>query len=154
MTNEKINEIKDSMGQLSATNQEKLFELLRAELTYEANLIAHRTSWFVASQAFFFTSVAAALDRTPGVPFTLKNSLLFPLIPQVALIVCLVILASVLAAIFSADQVRVTLIGLGTLHPLAKSFVTRNKWIIIGGLLPSFILPIVFAIAWIVILLS
>jgi hypothetical protein len=131
---------------------DKIFELLRNELTYEANLIANRTSWFVAAQAFFFTALASALDRTPGVPFTFKNSLLFPLIPWVSLIVCVVIFISVLAAISSANKTRERIKGLTTSPPHVSEIFPRSKLVIIAGLLPSLILPLIFAICWLIIL--
>lgn len=137
---------------VESAKSEKIYELLRNELTYEANLIAHRTSWFVASQAFFFTSLAAALNRDPNVPFTLRNSLLYPMIPWVSLAVCIVIFLSVVAAVISADKIRQRLHDMGTTNPYAGAFVPRSKIAIITGLLPSFVLPLIFAACWIIIL--
>ncbi|MBL8013424.1 MAG: hypothetical protein JNN05_06200 [Candidatus Omnitrophica bacterium] len=137
---------------VDSAKSEKVYELLRNELTYEANLIAHRTSWFVASQAFFFTSLAAALNRDPNVAFTLKNSLLFPMIPWVSLTVCIVIFLSVVAAVVSADKVRHRLHDMVKTNPYAGAFVQRSKIAIILGLLPSFVLPLIFAACWIIIL--
>ncbi len=97
---------------------DKIYELLRNELTYEATLIAHRTNWFMASQAFFFTSLASALDRTEGVPLTLRGSLLFPLVPVAALIVCAVIFISVLSAVISTDNIRAEIQKIASQTPL------------------------------------
>ena len=143
-------------GMIESKNLEdqadKIFEHLRNELTYEANLIANRTSWFVASQAFFFTSLSAAIDRSPGVPFKLRNSLLFPLIPWISLCVCIVIFISVMAAICSTDKVRAKINEIKDTNPFASGFIPRSNMVIIAGLLPSFILPIIFAFSWILIL--
>jgi len=133
-------------------DQDKTYQLLRDELSYEANLITLRTSWFVASQAFFFTSLAIALNRSPNVTFALENSVLFPLVPWVSLIVCGATFLAVLSGICSANKVRAKIKELAPNNQLAAQFPQRGFLIITGGLLPSFGLPVVFAICWIMIL--
>lgn len=119
------------------------YKLLRDELTYEANLITQRTTWFVASQAFFFTSLAIALNRSENVTFALENSLLFPMIPVVSLIVCITTFIAILAGNSAANKVRAQ---------LGPPFPKRRRLIVVFGLLPSFVLPIAFALCWIFIL--
>ena len=128
---------------------EKQFESLGADLGYEANLIAQRTTWFVVSQAFFFTSLAAAIKGDSNAK--LKDSLLFPMIPWASLITCIAIFSSVVVAIRIADKIRSKRDEIAEkLKP--KSYTKRTQAEILIGLLPSWLLPIVFAYCWVSIL--
>ena len=129
------------------------FEQLRKELTFEADLIARRTSWFIAAQAFFFASLAIGID--PGnETHTLGSSLYFPLIPILSIIVCGLTILSVHAAATTAAVYRDRL----------NAFVDENQsyanlWrkpsrpVFRLGLLSTQVLPYVFLLAWLYILL-
>jgi hypothetical protein len=149
-----IAERRPGVGELSAPTANKIFELLRAEISYEVNLITQRTSLFVGSQAFFFTSLGIALNRSAGTELSLRNSLLFPLIPWVALVVCLVTLVAVVTGFWAALQARAALIRLRNVSDLAAFFPYRSWTVILGGMLPSISLPILFGVAWLFILLG
>jgi hypothetical protein len=129
------------------------FDRLRSEISYEANLIVQRTSWFVTAQAFFFGSLATGLDRTTGVPFALVHSVYFPLIPILALAVSALILLSVWAAIVSANDTRKSLeVFLGD-NPEFKDFVKRKSgWVISTGLASTALIPVLFVAAWLYVL--
>jgi hypothetical protein len=134
-------------------NKNFVFSRLREEITYEANLIVQRTSWFVGSQAFFFASLAIGMDQTVT-PKDLTTSVYFPLIPILSFIVCTLTILSVHAAAASASVYRERL----------DTFVNKNreyehlwrkptKMVYHLGLLSTQFLPIVFLIAWFYILI-
>ncbi|MBT8423457.1 MAG: hypothetical protein HKP29_04365 [Silicimonas sp.] len=78
-----------------------IYRAIRAEIHAELSLITARVNWLIASQAFLFMPLTIG---TPGA--SLGDSLLFPLIPVLGLILCVLILVSILAAVWRSQQWR------------------------------------------------
>jgi hypothetical protein len=135
-------------------NKDFQFTCLRNEITYEANLIVQRTSWFVGSQAFFFASLAIGIDKNAS-PASLDTSVYFPLIPLLSFIVCALTIASVNAAAAAASVYRDRLDQFVSEHKEYEILWRKpSKMIYHLGLLSTQFLPIVFLIAWFYILIS
>lgn len=92
-------------GKTFSPSKEFVYKQLRGELTFEANMIAHRTSWFVTAQAFFFGSLAIGMSKNEGFA-DLMDSVYYPIIPLLSLGVCILTDRSVKAAIDSASEYR------------------------------------------------
>ncbi|MEM7083131.1 MAG: hypothetical protein AAF465_10385 [Pseudomonadota bacterium] len=142
------------MSEETPSRLEFQFVRLREEISYEANLIVQRTSWFVGAQAFFFASLAVGLDPT-ATERTVKVSLLFPLIPYLSIMVCILTILSVSAAVASATVYRDRLEDFVQEHREFE-FLWRKppKLIYHFGLLSTQVLPFVFLAAWIYLLFS
>lgn len=121
---------------------------LRDEISYESNLIVQRTSWLVASQAFFFATLALGLDRSVT-ELDLTASIFFPVIPIVAILVCVFTSLSVLAAISMANKHFDRIQQFVTEHDdFADVWEKPNTAQSILGLLSAVGLPWVFIIVW------
>ena len=82
------------------------YNLVRERLEHEDNLIVQRLTWLVGSQSFLFTAyaiVSNGLMSQPAQPACLhfgeQLQLLFQLIPIVAMLTCVLIYISILAAV-------------------------------------------------------
>lgn len=76
------------------TQATEMYKLYREKVTHEDTLINFRTTWFVALQAFLFTSFALSLDKVPSEVAKI-TPFLFSL---VGLVVCFTTWKSVQAA--------------------------------------------------------
>lgn len=140
-------------GGMPSDSEKYHFDRLRAEISYEANLIVQRTSWFVTAQAFFFGSLGIGLDRSPDVKLSLIHSVYYPLIPILALAVSIFIMLSVWAAIVSANDTRYSLTSFLDNHPEFRDFTKRrSRWVISTGLASTAAIPILFIVAWLYVL--
>ncbi len=142
-----INEVKDIKETLSDFEQ---YKEMRSEITYEANLAIGRTSWFVASQAFLFVSLSSAITVS-GPQATIGDSLLFPLIPIIGIIISVVTLISVGAALARAWTIS------SNIKDDFKAFVDRYQIKESGitaflGSLSTVSVPLIFAVVWIIVL--
>lgn len=126
------------------------FQALRSEITYEANLIVQRTSWFVASQAFFFSSLA--IDPIVKTRTSNSSGILYfpyPIVPVLALAVCVLTIVSVHAAAAAAAVYRNRLnTFVADNDAYALLWKKPSKRIYVFGLASTLILPYVFLAAW------
>ncbi len=129
------------------------FNRLRAEIDHEANMIVQRTSWFVSSQAFLLASTALGIDKSKSGAFTIENSIYYPVIPIVAMVISLLTIIAISVAVRRANQHVKKIFDFVHNNPEFKDI-----WIYTDGL-PSFLglantqwLPYVFLIAWFFIL--
>jgi hypothetical protein len=89
------------------------YNLVRERLEHEDNLIVQRLTWLVGSQSFLFTAyaiVSNGLMSQPPQPasqhFEEQLQLLFQLIPIVAMLTCVLIYISILAAVMTMRKLR------------------------------------------------
>lgn len=136
----------------------EVYRLFRDRVEHEDNLIVQRLSWLVASQAFLFTAYAittnglTALDQKSAGRFVEQASLLFRLIPTVAICVALLIYISILAALRAIRQIRHLYESRPVspeLPPIQTSATTR-----LLGLSAPLLLPLLFVSVWLVLLLN
>lgn len=80
---------------------DEIYRAIRSEIQAEISLISARVNWLVASQAFLFTPLVIGMKGS-----RLVESLLWPLIPVLGLVLCLLILVSILAAVWRSEQWR------------------------------------------------
>ena len=74
---------------------------IRSELQFELSLINARVNWLVTSQAFLF--VPLTLGAGDG---GIGASVYYPLIPVLGVLICLLVLVSVIAAVWRSHQWR------------------------------------------------
>jgi hypothetical protein len=134
------------------------YQLFRSRIEHEDNLIVQRLSWLVASQAFLFTAYAITTNGLTNVDpklagrFLEQATLLFRLIPTVAVSVAVLIYISVLAALRAIRQIRrlyQTSSISSDLPPIQTSASTR-----LLGLSAPLLLPLLFVSVWLVLLLN
>ncbi|GMG83430.1 hypothetical protein LNKW23_26430 [Paralimibaculum aggregatum] len=78
-----------------------IYRGIRAEITGELALVTARVNWLIASQAFLLMPLTIATNGP-----SLADSLLFPLVPVLGFLLCLLILVSILAAVWRSRQWR------------------------------------------------
>ena len=128
----------------------ELYQVLRAEVKHEDDLIGQRVNWFTASQAFLLVSLAIAHKGETDMPNPVNNTL-FPLVPIVALSSSVLIFAGVIAGIFALAQWRGRLRRLSRRHP-ELPYVRYDQFIVPAAWSAPVLMPIVFIIAWLFLL--
>ncbi len=134
------------------------YEIVRSQIEHEDNVINQRMNWFVSAQAFLFTANAIVLNSPPTPSFPEARQaerLLIVLIPTVSIICSLVVYATVVGGVLALRNLRrsfseqTDLQGTGNLPPLHGKFLTRSL-----GLAAPVVLPMVFLVAWSILLLQ
>ena len=134
------------------------YNVIRARIEHEDNLIVQRLSWLVASQSFLFTAYAIVtngLTTQPPQPacihFSAQLQLLFQLIPIVGTLTCLLIYISILAAVASMKRLRDSYHSrFGVNENELPPIMTRPPIRLLGHS-AAVLLPLVFTIVWLVI---
>lgn len=78
-----------------------IFHAIRAEIQFELGLINARVNWLVASQAFLFVPLTIGAAGRP-----IRESLFYPLVPGLGVVLCLLVLTSIVAALWRSRQWR------------------------------------------------
>ena len=135
-----------------------LYRLLRGQIEFEDSLIVQRLNWFVASQSFLFTAYAINLNA-PVQPalgvFREHGTLIFHLIPVVALACCALIYLAVVAGVIAQVHIhrefklRMASDAAANFPRLQGASITR-----LMGMAAPLGIPIVFAIVWAYLLFS
>lgn len=93
----------------SAIRPVEAYQIIRSQIEHEDNLNSQRLSWFVASQAFLFTAYAIVITNlnSRALPrVDRQEHLLVMLIPAMALLVCALIYATILAGTLAMTNLR------------------------------------------------
>jgi hypothetical protein len=128
------------------------YKIIRSQIEHEDNLINQRLSWFVASQSFFFSAYAILLNapveaRQPE--FAEQQSILFLMIPIVAICTSVLIYTTITAAMIAMYNLRKNLDKhaitqlRGDLPPVEG----YRQTLILGQAAPV-LMPLVFLIVW------
>ncbi|MBK0398224.1 hypothetical protein H0I76_03400 [Limibaculum sp. M0105] len=80
---------------------DEIYRYIRSEIQFELGLINARVNWLVASQAFLFVPLTIGTRGT-----AVGDSLFFPLIPLLGVVLCLLVLVAILAAVWRSRQWR------------------------------------------------
>jgi len=135
-----------------AVSPEFEYQQIRDETRSEHTLIANRLTWYVTSQSFLVT--AFAISRGSG--FTWHHWFSTTLLPLIAFVTSLLILPSIVGA-------RRTI---KLWHEKQRAFLERNPdfkaafelhrapWIESQGLLFPTVVPLVFAVFWLIVHLA
>src|ERR1035438_2827010 len=133
------------------------YNLVRERIEHEDNLIVQRLTWLVGSQSFLFTAYAIVSNCLMSQPpqatsphFTDQLQLLFQLIPIVAMLTCVLIYVSILAAVVTMHRLRSGYRSRfgpeeDALPPIMTDAPTR--WF---GLVAPLLLPLVFTTIWLI----
>jgi hypothetical protein len=133
------------------------YNLVRERLEHEDNLIVQRLTWLVGSQSFLFTAyaiVSNGLMSQPPQPasqhFEEQLQLLFQLIPIVAMLTCVLIYISILAAVMTMRKLRSGYRSRfgpeeDALPPIMTAAPVR-----LFGLVAPLLLPLVFTTIWLI----
>jgi hypothetical protein len=133
------------------------YNLVRERLELEDNLIVQRLTWLVGSQSFLFTAyaiVSNGLMSQPPQPasqhFEEQLQLLFQLIPIVAMLTCVLIYISILAAVMTMRKLRSGYRSRfgpeeDALPPIMTAAPVR-----LFGLVAPLLLPLVFTTIWLI----
>jgi hypothetical protein len=129
------------------------YRILRSEIEHEDQLINHRLSWLVSSQAFLLTAYAISLNApvTFSRPaYARMNTILFDIVPYAGLIMTILIYPTILAAILMLLRLRAqSHKGLPKgLPPVHGSLLT-----VCMGLCGPVLIPWVFFLVWTVLVM-
>ena len=114
----------------------EVYRLIRGAIEHEDNLMSQRLNWFVASQSFLFTALAIT-QKDPGARLAHAMNFLYPLIPSLALVSCVLLSLSIFAGIAVLFQLRRELLKLyARQRELQPSQPTRIP-LLLGLLTPS-----------------
>lgn len=131
----------------------ELYRILRGGIEHEDQLINHRLSWLVSSQAFMLTAFAISLNAPVlfvNPVYAKLNRLLYTLLPFTGLISSLLIYPSILGAVLALRKLRRHVRGhaLEGLPPIHGTRLT----VLLGHCGPLLI-PWVFIITWILLMI-
>lgn len=132
------------------------YNLVRERLEHEDNLIVQRLTWLVGSQSFLFTAYAIVSNGLLSPPqlasahLTDQLQLLFQLIPIVAMLTCILIYISILAAVVTMRRLRNDYRSRfgpeeDDLPPIMTAAPVR-----LFGLVAPLLLPLVFSTIWLI----
>ncbi len=126
------------------------YKLIRDEIAHEDNLMSSRVSWFMTSQSFLLTALAIAQGGLHQIP-TSRINYFFPLLPIIAIVSDVLILAGVLAGAVVVHRWRHML---DESSPRYDAFprVRRDHAIIRLGWIAPVGLPVIFLAAWLYLL--
>lgn len=138
-----------------------LVDKFNNQMTFEANMIAQRVGWFITSQAFMFSCLVLGIQTDDK---SLTESLYYPVIPFLGLLICVFTWIAVKAASEQAETSRESLTmlyGDQSLDSETKDILLRLKASkkqssekLFKGRMPAKLLPITFALVWIWISIS
>lgn len=118
------------------------------QIDKEDELIDRRVNWLLTSQAILFAAVGLSGNGTAGIVLSV--------VPWVGLWSSLAIGVSVWAASLSLTRYRNKLMELCPPRNDSEQQypqLHREGWIIMSGLLPTLIVPLIFSAAWIAVIL-
>ncbi|MEM9763145.1 MAG: hypothetical protein AAF968_11625 [Pseudomonadota bacterium] len=126
---------------------------IRSEIQFELGLINARVNWLVTSQAFLFVPLTLGASESG-----IAGSSLYPLIPLLGVIICVLVLVALLAAVWRSHQWRVKARQggyTGEGQDTTFTIVQPNTPLIpIMGYIGALGVPLVLVIAWTGILIA
>lgn len=126
---------------------------IRSEIQFELGLINARVNWLVTSQAFLFVPLTLGANERG-----IAGSSLYPLIPLLGVIICVLVLVALLAAVWRSHQWRVKARQggyTGEGQETTFTIVQPNTPLIpIMGYIGALGVPLVLVIAWAGILIA
>jgi hypothetical protein len=127
--------------------------LLRTQMDRETDLLGQRTAWVIASQAFLFSAYAGVVNQRIDLPLPkggTRELLLVDLLPWISLLSLILMAATIVAGVHAL--VRFRNFFLATAAPAIRGLdpgpVARA-----AGLLAPLCVPLIFLVAWIVLLI-
>ena len=121
---------------------------IRDEVHHEHTLLSQRVLWLVTSQSFLFVPLAVGIGASPTTHSDsiklakISDSLFFPLIPQLGILICIVAFIGILAAIWRINSWK---------HEqyVLQDNQNKTRWIVsFLGFVPALTLPLFIACAW------
>ena len=121
---------------------------IRDEVHHEHSLLSQRVLWLVTSQSFLFVPLAVGIEKASHTTADtskiskISDSLFFPLIPQLGILICIVAFIGIIAAIWRINSWK---------H---EQYVLQNnkdktRWIVsFLGFIPAITIPIFIACGW------
>jgi hypothetical protein len=133
------------------------YNIVRARIEHEDNLVVQRLSWLVASQSFLFTAYAIVtngLASQPAPPacfhFSAQLQLLYQLIPIVATLTCALIYISILAAVVAMNRLRDSYHSRFAEDEKGMPPIMTRRPIRLFGHSAAVLLPLVFITIWLI----
>jgi hypothetical protein len=130
------------------------FDDIRKEVNHEHSMLNQRVGWLVTSQAFLF--VPLVLGIKSGVRFS--DSLFYPLVPLLGVVICALTLLGIIAAIIRINDWKFWQYRLGdknkqSIRPVISLhgkvlFCLPRSLIPALGFIPALGLPIALLISW------
>lgn len=132
---------------------DQIYRHIRSEIQYEHSLMNARVNWLIASQAFLFVPLAIGIDpRQP--PRSIAHSLLFPFIPYLGLVLCLLALIGIVAAVWRVENWRRKMArggyGGDGEHDTFSIIQSSQPAVVIMGYCSAVGIPLVLAAAWVI----
>jgi hypothetical protein len=128
-----------------------IYRHIRSEMQFEINMMHARVNWLIASQAFLFVPLTIGAQGS-----SITQSALFPLVPYLGLLLCILVSIAVLASAWRSVQWRAKgangAYGGDGEHNAFSIVVPRSPLIPLMGLTGAIGVPVVLAGAWLVLL--
>jgi hypothetical protein len=134
----------------TAENDE-IYRQIRSEIQFEINMMNARVNWLIASQAFLYVPLTIGAQGS-----SITHSALFPLIPYLGLLLCVLVSIAVLAAVWRSVQWHAKCANgpyAGDEHGVFSIVLPRSRLIPLMGLIGAVGVPAVLAGAWLFLLL-
>lgn len=127
------------------------------QIRSEFDLVSHRMSWLMMSQSFLFIAYANLMSGLSNIGLDHLHKPLFGLcyiIPIVGMLMTIFVGVGIHAALSVANKLKNERKRFELNHPtlctLYKTTVHRDWWEHIAGNVPSYCLPSMFFLAWVV----
>lgn len=129
-------------------------ESIRSRLEHEDNLVNHRVSWILTSQAFLLTGYAILLNASAVLRPELHarhHSILMTLIPWIGVISVLVLWLAIVGALITMRDLRASALVQSGCPPDHIHGRQITRWL---GLSAPLLIPPVFLFTWFMIIFA
>ncbi len=127
---------------------DEIYRYARAEMQTELALINARVNWLITSQAFLFVPLVLGAKGA-----SVAQSVFFPYIPHLGIALCLLVLSSVLAAVWRSLQWRAKWsqgeYAGGDAHGRFSIIAPHTPLIPVLGMIGALGVPVVLTSAWV-----
>jgi hypothetical protein len=126
------------------------YQLARAHIEHEDNLVTQRLNWLIASQSFLFTAYAITTNTPDSLRGDMRHRLLLALIPLIAICTAVLVFLTVMGGFFAMRDLHAWLrpyeasSQAAGLPPVQGRAITRTL-----GMTAPVLLPPIFVMVWV-----
>jgi hypothetical protein len=134
--------------------KQQLPEIIVGRIDRENDLLGHRTTWVVASQAFLFSAYAVSLAGTHGGARTIyahRLTTLVVLLPWTAIVTLVLLYVTIVGSVRAILRLRVLC---ETPEPMERELVHGDTVSRRAGLTAPVLIPAVFLTTWLALVVS
>jgi hypothetical protein len=141
-------------GEIRPLSNFDCYQMVRARIEHEDNLITQRLNWFLASQSFLFSAYVINFNAPDSLRHDPRHLMLMAIIPIMAIGVALVVFMGVLAGLIAMRHLHLWLHRQVSREQLSNlpslQWFPRTRGL---GMAAPFGLPPLFIVVWVYIII-